>query len=906
MDGVILLGIVAIVLLLLIVPLLLLIMFYRLKHTRQQLAAVAEQVAWLTSQAMANHHTHADSGAPARRATARGPDIAAAAASPHPETDGSAADAVDGAGWGIPAGGLWASARRVLGTAVTPAGRPPSPALSSLFSGIFSWFMRGNPLAKLGVALLFFGLAYLLRYSIEQNYLTIEMRLAGAAVISLVLLAVGWRLRLRQRLYALILQGGAVGAFYITVFGACKLYHQLPLAMALVLMLVICAASVALAVLQSSLSLAMLASLGGYLAPLLLSDGSGSHVALFSYYLCISCGILAVSRWQSWRALNLLGFIFTFGIGGLWGYSHYQTAYYLSCQLFLVANLILFGLLSLMFGVKTSFKGQWAVDGTLLFGPPLVGFGYQYIISQHWHFGPAFSALGFGLFYLLGARLAFKRAPVKGRMMSLAALALAAAFATLSIPLALSAQWTAIAWTLEGLGMVWLGITQGQRRFYWSGSLVMLLAACSAVRAFSHGMTLISFTTVFGLLALAALAGGALWHRHTAPASHYARFSLAFLCASVLFWLWTLVGVAERLMPDVSRAAMLFLLLMTLSCWLWLWLASRLPLPRLRHTVWLLWPAAAAALALQLIGRGHPLSAGAWSAVWLVAVASGAWWLRRNESHTAAGSAPVWLPSSISGLLHVSGFWLLSALLVSEAVWRAAGLPWGDTEWQFALVMTALALPVFLVWGLDCRGRWPLRTWRGLYWHYALLPVLPLMALLLAVGNLLDGQTVGWRFVPLINPLEESALFALLMLGWWLRRAWPGGAAMGYLRLLVLVLAVWWLNGALLRILAWYGGLPWSVEGLWRSRLVQTSFALAWTFAALLAMLSARRAGSRTLWFCGVGVLIVTVIKLFLIDGAAGGGLGRAVAFLGVAILMLVIGYFVPLPPRRVTGKEPQ
>lgn len=90
-----------------------------------------------------------------------------------------------------------------------------------------------------------------------------------------------------------------------------------------------------------ALSLAMLASLGGYLAPLLLSTGSGNYVALFSFYLLLSVGILAISVWQHWRELNLLGLIFTFGVGGLWGVNDYQPAFYLNCQLFTVANILL-------------------------------------------------------------------------------------------------------------------------------------------------------------------------------------------------------------------------------------------------------------------------------------------------------------------------------------------------------------------------------------------------------------------------------------------------------------------------------------------------------------------------------------------------------------------------------------
>jgi uncharacterized membrane protein len=44
------------------------------------------------------------------------------------------------------------------------------------------------------------------------------------------------------------------------------------------------------------------------------------------------------------------------------------------------------------------------------------------------------------------------------------------------------------------------------------------------------------------------------------------------------------------------------------------------------------------------------------------------------------------------------------------------------------------------------------------------------------------------------------------------------------------------------------------------------------------------------------------MVKLMLVDSAGGGGLSRAVAFIGVAILVLIVGYFSPLPPK--TGDE--
>ena len=41
-----------------------------------------------------------------------------------------------------------------------------------------------------------------------------------------------------------------------------------------------------------------------------------------------------------------------------------------------------------------------------------------------------------------------------------------------------------------------------------------------------------------------------------------------------------------------------------------------------------------------------------------------------------------------------------------------------------------------------------------------------------------------------------------------------------------------------------------------------------------------------------------------LVDSAHGGGLARAVGFIGVAVLVLIAGYFSPLPPKNGHQKE--
>lgn len=54
---------------------------------------------------------------------------------------------------------------------------------------------------------------------------------------------------------------------------------------------------------------------------------------------------------------------------------------------------------------------------------------------------------------------------------------------------------------------------------------------------------------------------------------------------------------------------------------------------------------------------------------------------------------------------------------------------------------------------------------------------------------------------------------------------------------------------------------------------------------------------------CGAALLGLIIIKLMLVDSARG-GLSKAISFIGVAILVSIVGYFSPLPPKTERSKE--
>ncbi|MFW0766124.1 DUF2339 domain-containing protein [Trabulsiella odontotermitis] len=775
--------------------------------------------------------------------------------------------------------------------------KPAQPEKPTAFGGMVTslarWFMQGNPLAKLGIILLFVGLSFLIRYSVEHQLLSLELRLALTALAAVGLLAFGWYLRHKQRVYALILQGGGTGVLYLTVFGAFRLWDMLPVSLAFGLLVLICAASVGLAILQKALSLAMLASLGGYLTPLLLSTGSGNYVALFSFYLLLSVGILAISVWQHWRELNLLGLLFTFGVGTLWGIDSWKPEYYLNSQLFLIANMLLFGVLSVVLSLRAQSRGQRVVDGILLFAPTLVGYGLQYGITQHMEYGPALSALAYGGVYMLLAWLALKRFSLGGKPLVLAALALGGAFVTLAIPLALSARWTAMAWALEGLGVLWLGVQQQQRRMSISGTVLLILALASAITAFMQPSGALTMMMISLVMSACWLAAAWLWR------ALRREVSWALLAGGIIFWIFTLYQATKLLLDHELYIYAVMLALLAVSAWIWRYGGIRLAWAEAGYAKWLLWPAILLLLDYQ-IRHGGIFTAGRQSLTWLVALPSAILLLRRDEAE---------LRRLASQGLHLSLFWMLLLALGHELFWFVRALPWGMDAWMSGLVMAAGGLAIMLVNIALRRQYWPFRVWPELYGALAMAPVAVVLLLLLIVANFQNGVVFQQRYLPLLNPLEEGAAFALLGLLVYSRfpvSRFPRQVA-AFRRLMkvaLLALSFWWLNGVLLRALAYFGEIPWYPESLWHSRLIQTTFALFWMLTALIVMLRATRRASRYEWLCGAVLLGVVIIKLMLVDSARGGGLARAIAFIGVAVLVLIIGYFSPLPPRAEPVKK--
>jgi len=160
-------------------------------------------------------------------------------------------------------------------------------------------------------------------------------------------------------------------------------------------------------------------------------------------------------------------------------------------------------------------------------------------------------------------------------------------------------------------------------------------------------------------------------------------------------------------------------------------------------------------------------------------------------------------------------------------------------------------------------------------------------------------------YMPVLNALDLGHILAVLAIAAWLLRArdpelqpaFPGRP--GTLVAIAGVTAFVWLNAILLRTIHHWANIPYRLDAMADSLLVQAALSLFWTVLAFGLMIFARVRANRAAWMVGATLMTIVVVKLFLVDLSQMSGIERIVSFIGVGVLMLLMGYFVPLPPRQ-------
>jgi len=780
---------------------------------------------------------------------------------------------------------------------------PDLPGLAiKLFRTVKEWVTSGNVPVKVGVIVSFFGVSFLLKYAIDQQFLSfpIELRYLGVAIAASILLGIGWRLRDSNRTYALSLQGGGIGILYLTIFAAFRLHPLLPPVLAFPLLVLLTVSAGMLAVLQDSRWLAILGTVGGFLAPVLVSTGAGNHVALFSYYLLLNAAILGIAWFKLWRSLNVIGFIFTFGVASMWGYEYYRPEYIASTEPFLVAFFLFYQAIAILFAFRQPPRLRGLVDGTLLFGTPVIAFALQARLVSHTEYGLAISAIIAAVLYIMVGAWLYRIRREQMRLLIESYVALEIAFATIAIPLALDSRWTAVAWALEGAALVWVGVRQNGFLARIAG---FALIGASGIAFLNDGWR--------NDAGLPVLNGNVLGGMLISIASLFSARQLAVdekpvplqAAASVLLFVWGLgwwaaIGAAE-IFDRVSGTHELpsLVAFAAASAVLFAWLGKRLQWAAPRRATLAYLPLLAI-LGLISVAVDHHLFAGAGAFSWVAAVGA----------HFVVLKAYEHAPGKLAATWHLAGVLLISAALTWEVLWRM-----DHANFSFVwMVSTAMTIPIAAILLITYGRRhlqWPLqRHWNTYVSAAGILVSLQLLASVFA-GLVDAGDPVPLPYIPLANPFDLLSAIgltvALHVVFVWRSSTKSLGEGQYRLALIALSLGAFVLSTiSVVRGVHIIGNIDWQQNTLMRSVAVQSALSIYWAILGLGGMVWGTRHARRWLWLSGAGLMVLVVAKLFLVDLGNSGTVARIVSFLGVGVMLLVVGYFSPAPPRSKVPAE--
>ena len=830
--------------------------------------------------------------------------------------------------------------------AVTPpaAAEPPGISMAERLAGtplgkVLDFAMGGNTIVRAGLVLLFIGLAFLARLVVVAGLFPIEARLATIGAAGIALLVVGFRARIERPDFGLQLQGAGIAVLYLTVFAAARLYAVMPPLAAFGFMVVFAGLGAWLAVKQDSLAMALASFLGGYAVPLLLGGRAETPAGLFTYITVLNLAILYTARGKSWRPLNLLGFGATFLLASAWGFGSYDAGQFWICELFLALSIAIYLTTALLYAHNTPGKLGNFADSTLLFGTAIAGFGLQAGLVHDRPYAAAWSAVVFGAVYLALATWAFRRRNAGMGLLSESLLAIGVGFVTLTIPLALDVKWTSAAWALEGAGAFWVGARQARWMPRAFGLALQVLGALIVLSAGHMAISPLPFLNdgfIAPLLVAAQLLFTAWQLRRPLPGSGSSWAALWQPAERAMAQPWFLGGFAFACLAAVQEASRL-----VPASGVDTYARSALPL----H--WQVFVALLSILALMLVadwfGRSRAWAVATWPArlslplitltflaslvqgryvvhlpdlaVWLTAFAAHFWLLRRADQapNSAAGPAAArW-----NAALHTGGVLLLTAMLADALFFGVDQADLWDTSWAgvvFLIAGTAVLLGLTRWAGRAAPSgtasglAWPLTPHAKAYWWRAAAVLAVLVYGGALVGTMLaDGITAPLPYIPLLNPVDLAVALVLVALALWRQMlqtarsqparsqavTGPGALCAGAL------LAFVWVNTVWIRTARHYLSVSDAGPELLQNQVVLTGFSILWTLLAMGLMFLARKREERLPWLAGAVLLGVVVAKLLFVDMGRADGFARVTAFIAVGVLMLLIGYFVALPPKR-------
>jgi uncharacterized membrane protein len=341
----------------------------------------------------------------------------------------------------------------------------------------------GRWLNRIGITALIIAVTYFLKYAFDNNWIGPSGRVAIGVLLGAAMLP--WSHWLLQRGYSYFSEGIAgLGAavLYLSIWAGCQYYKLFSLDVGFAAMIVITAGMAVVALGRNSQRIALLSLFGGFLTPVLVSQGKDVQVVLFTYLLILGAGLLAIEMRRDWRSLTPISFLLTQLYFWGWHSESYRPAKLERTILFATLFLLLYAALPILRALRYLQLHQ--LDIVVVLANSFAYLGALYVMlwpQERWPLTLLVLALSGG--HLFVARIVPPPKTGETPLARLLFAGLALTFATLAIPIRLEGKWITLAFAIEGAILVWTGF-RSMTGFLRAGGYFLLAVAAARILIF--------------------------------------------------------------------------------------------------------------------------------------------------------------------------------------------------------------------------------------------------------------------------------------------------------------------------------------------------------------------------------------------------------------------------------------
>jgi uncharacterized membrane protein len=347
-------------------------------------------------------------------------------------------------------------------------------------------FIGENLINKIGIAILVIGIGFFVKFAIDQEWINEVGRVFIGIVCGAVLVGIAHYTRNTFRAFSSVLVGGGMAIFYLTIAIA---YHEYEVfgfyekEIAFSIMVLITIFSVMLSILYDRKELAILAIIGGFGSPFMVSDGSGNYMVLFSYITILNIGMIVLSYFKRWNAINVISFVFTVLLYSGWLIKTFnydeEPLPYAGALVFATIFYFLFFAMNIVNNIKEN-KSFVLFQLSILISNTFLYYSAGMFILKGIHGGlyQGLFTILIAAFNFIFAYVLYKNKKVDSNLVYLL-IGLVLTFVTLSAPIQLEGNYITLFWAAEAVLLLWLSQKSGIKLMRTGSFIITFLMVVS-------------------------------------------------------------------------------------------------------------------------------------------------------------------------------------------------------------------------------------------------------------------------------------------------------------------------------------------------------------------------------------------------------------------------------------------